>query len=111
MPESLHRRHGALAKLARGIIVMCLNLRVVRFRHRKESVAEGQSWCRDVLGEVGIAVVRKITTVLQAGMQPCRHLLFGHKNSLFTKKCEKPLTFAVGANPNVDFPATSRIIL
>ena len=51
---------------------MCLNVRV-RFRRRKGSVAEEQSWCRDVLGEVGIAIVRKITTVLRAGVQPCRN--------------------------------------
>ena len=41
----------------------------------------------------GIAVVRKMTTVLRAVVQPCRHLLFEHRNSLSAKMCGQPPKF------------------
>ena len=49
-------------------------------RRRKRTVDEGRSWYGDILGDVGIAIVRGMATVLWAGVQPCRHLHFKHGN-------------------------------
>ena len=57
------------------------------FRRRKRTVAKGHSLCQDVLGVVGIAITRKMTTVLRAVVQPCRCFLFVHKNLLSAKMC------------------------
>ena len=40
-----------------------------------------------------IAIVRKMTTVLRARVQPCRYLLFEHRNSLSAKMCGQPPKF------------------
>ena len=55
-------------------------------RH-KRIVAEGHSWCQDILGDIGIGIVRRMAMVLPAGVQTCRHLLFEHRNSLSVKMC------------------------
>ena len=83
----LHRWHGATTKLARGIMVM--------FLHTQASLSVGSGlWPKKThvdrtfyLKDVGIAIVRKMTTVLRSGVQSCRHLLLKHWNLLSVKIC------------------------
>ena len=80
-PVRLPMRHGATTKLARGTMTMYgLRENGDVCDRRRRTVDEVRSWCRDILGDVRIATVRRMATVLRAGVQPCRHLFFEHRN-------------------------------
>ena len=61
------------------------------FPRGKQALAKGHSWCQNILENVRISIVRKMTTVLRAGVQRCRHLLFErYGNSLSVMMCGQP---------------------